>query len=185
MVKNNKGFTLIEIITIVVVLAVLGVFTFSFINHATTTYVMGSRQRMLYQEASYIMERITRELRDAQTVSIGTETLTITKAHVSGSMDTYTSITFFKDTNGNMLRRSGGVDRIMGKNVEQFTPSPLGTCASSDCVVAMVLKLTDSSIPIDDASARSVTLTTSVTPKNFNYGYTGRCFNGDYEDVIQ
>lgn len=64
--SRNNGFTLIEIITVVVVLAILGTFTFSFINHATTTYAIGSKQRMLYQEASYTMERVTRELRTAQ-----------------------------------------------------------------------------------------------------------------------
>ena len=184
-VKDSKGFTLIEIVTVVVVLGIIGAFTFSFINHAVTTYVTGNKQRMLYQEASYIMERITRELRDAQSVTIDTATLTITKAHVTGSMDTSTNIVFIRDANNNMLRSSGGVDRIMGKNVVQFTPSPSGTCASSDCSITIVLKLSDPNIPINDETARSVTLTTSVTPKNFNYGYTGRCFNGDYEDVIQ
>jgi prepilin-type N-terminal cleavage/methylation domain-containing protein len=64
--ESNMGFTLIEIITVIVVLGILSGFTFSFIDNAVKTYSIGSKQRMLYQEAAVAMEKITRELRSAQ-----------------------------------------------------------------------------------------------------------------------
>jgi hypothetical protein len=132
------------------------------------------------------MERITRELRDARLVSLPSAgRLSLTKSNTSGStiMDNSSGVDFFKS--GTNLIRSSDTDRIMGANVDQFVPSILGDCSTSACVVSIVLTLTDSSIPINDPSARSVTLTSNVTPKNLILGYSGRSFNDDYYDVVQ
>jgi len=202
--ESNKGFTLIEIVTVIVVLGILSVFTFSFIDFAVKTYMIGSKQRMLYQEASYIMERITRELRDAQSVSrdsIG-QTLTITKSpHTANPiiMDSSPIVIFYRDAGSRrIMRRStslSGVifsDFTIGSNVDTLSvPTGSGTWCSPttpNCTVNMSLTLSDSNIPIDDASARSVTVATTVSPKNIlpsTNPYTSRCFNGDYEDVVQ
>ena len=192
-VRDLKGFTLIEIITVVIVLAILGSFTFSFIDHAMKIYLTGSRQRVLYQEASYIMERLTREMRDARTVSIDSTTggLLITKAaHPSNSIvtDSSTSVLFYRNSSREMIRSSTSVANMsIGKNVEVFSPSP-SSCSSrvSKCTLTISLPLTDSGIPINDAGARSVVLATTISPKNIQTGtYDSRCFNGDYEDVIR
>jgi prepilin-type N-terminal cleavage/methylation domain-containing protein len=66
MIRNElKGFTLIELIMVIVVLSILSVFFFSFISNAVKSYTLVREQRALYSEGVYIMERITRELSDA------------------------------------------------------------------------------------------------------------------------
>lgn len=63
----NKGFTLIELALTVIVLGILSAFTFSVIWQYSNLYAM-TRGGFVYSEAAAALERITRELKDAQAV---------------------------------------------------------------------------------------------------------------------
>jgi hypothetical protein len=183
---DNKGFTLIEIVLIVVVMGILGGFTFAFIEHATLIYTMGTRQTMLYQEASYMMERVAREVRDAKSVLVSENAISIKKTHGT-AFDPTLDVTF-KLENGN-LKRSGEIDQIIGTKVDSFTPS-IGTCTLLNCLITIDLVMYDSKIPKYDPNdinhlSRKVSLTTSIVPKNSNSSDTDRWFKGDYEEVIR
>jgi hypothetical protein len=190
--RGIKAFTLIETVAVIVVLSVLGLFTFFFVEYAIKTYLIGSKERMIYQEASYIMERITRELRDAEVAQPqagGRELRIRQKSHLT-PMDNNISDISFTWVGLDLVRTSNNVGRVMGTNVSGFTVtllSGLSQCDDStpNCYLAITLTLYDSSIPLAEVSAKTVTLRTTVSPKNLRTGYTGRCFNGDYEDFIQ
>jgi prepilin-type N-terminal cleavage/methylation domain-containing protein len=202
MIENNKkGFTMIELVTVIVVLSILGLFTFSFIEHASKTYLLGKGQSALYLEGVYIMERITRELSDATQVDTSSvpltpswsSTLTFTMAaHPSPPSGflarTATTVTYWQ--NGRTLfRRVGMIDVPIGRNINMpvdandygFKVSRY-TSGTGDDTIKVELKLTSST----DASIPPFLLTTMITPNNYgSTPYTGRSFNGDYYEGIK
>jgi len=63
----DKGFTLIELVLTVIVLSILSAFTFSVIWQYSNFYA-ATRGGFIYSEAAAALERITRELKDAEAV---------------------------------------------------------------------------------------------------------------------
>ncbi|OPY77548.1 MAG: hypothetical protein A4E65_02703 [Syntrophorhabdus sp. PtaU1.Bin153] len=181
-IANKKGFTLIEIVVVIVVLSILAGFTFAFVEYAIRTYLIGNKQTTLHQEASYIMERITRELRDMGepvTWTNGTtyDILQFSKRHGT-PLDSYTDVTFFREAStGILYRRTGGVSRPIGQNITQFVVTKTSSSAC-DRSVTVQITLTDGD--------QAIVLGSTVAPKNLgSTNYIDRCFNGDYEDLIQ
>ena len=63
----NKGFTLIELVLTIVVVSILSAFTFSVLWQYSTLYA-DTKGGYIYSEASAVLERMSRELRDAVSV---------------------------------------------------------------------------------------------------------------------
>ncbi len=177
--KNNRGFTLIEIITVIVVLGVLSVFTFSFIENAIKTYTIGKKQRMLYQEASYIMERISREVRDAQVLTRSTSNNSVYfrtgGLSTTNPLDTNLAVIFLRDSSNNLYRFSSKTfsgfwnpvlspNNIIGKNVNRFETSFVSVSPHLNDRVSITLELTD-----PQNTTIKVTLQETISPKNLEH----------------
>jgi prepilin-type N-terminal cleavage/methylation domain-containing protein len=65
----SKGFTLIELVLTVIVLSILSAFTFSVIWQYSQLYG-DTRKGYVYGEAAAVLERISRELKDAKNVDL-------------------------------------------------------------------------------------------------------------------
>jgi len=186
MIENNKkGFTMIELVTVIVVLSILSLFTFSFIEHASKTYLLGKGQSALYLEGVYIMERITRELSDAKTVDTAvSSTLTFTTAAhpspPSGFLARTATTVTFQQVGGDLFRISNGNTIIIGRNIKTFNVTK---SAVIDGIVTVYIELELNSP--DGTSIPDFVLRTKITQNNYTGGYTGRSFNGDYYEGIK
>jgi prepilin-type N-terminal cleavage/methylation domain-containing protein len=167
--KVNKGFTLIEMIITIVVLGILGVFTFAFFGNYMSTYTQMRDRRNLHQEAVYILERIARELRDATTVtSTSPLSFQIPSSALATGGDTSTTISY--SLSGTQLNRTGNTSGsiLMGDNINAFTVTAI-TSPVTNCYRITVQRGTES-------------YTTAVCPKNIPSGSSG--FGGNYADVF-
>jgi prepilin-type N-terminal cleavage/methylation domain-containing protein len=188
---ENKGFTLIELVTVIVVLSILGVFTFSFIDNAVKTYGLIKEQSPLYADGAYIMERITRELSDATQVDVaGSGTLTFWTAHLPPSSTPPTKVTF-QQNGRDLIRGDYRGDYIIGRNINipadatdhgfrATKNTPIGT---GQVTITVELKLTSSR----DSSIPPFVMKTTVIPNNYasNFGKDGRSFDGNYYETIK
>jgi len=167
--KRNTGFTLIEVVTVVVVLSIVSVFTFSFLINSVKTYQMAKYSQALHGEAAYILERITRELRDSQNASWGASTLALTLSHATLQDSSSTSITYA--LSGSQLNRiSSSGSRVMGRNITSFS----GICASNCCTVALTTNAIPSQGILSQSYGTKVCLSNQAT-----------LYQGYYYDVIQ
>lgn len=188
-IKNNKGFTLIEIIIVIIVLGVLSVFGFSFISTAVHTYSKMEKQKSLFDQAVMAMERISRELRDANSISSPANpgdsgsTLTFTKSHGTPQETSTYDITFqLSDTT---LQRIGSttpaaVDLADNVKVSSGFLVERGTSPDEDEITITLI--------LEEAGGENITLRTCIYPKNLAFAgddYSGRNFGGDWEENYQ
>jgi MSHA biogenesis protein MshO len=59
----KRGFTLIELVTVIVILAIVSVGVFSFVSIGTRIYVDVTERDQILSEARFVIERLNRELR--------------------------------------------------------------------------------------------------------------------------
>jgi len=170
----NRGFTLIEMIITIVVLGILGVFTFTFFGDYMNTYTQMRNRRSNHQEAMYIIERITRELRNAKTVSYTENSITFTMPRGTPADDLSTSITYDLDPyNTTKLRRYGNNSNyiLIGDNIDpDLTKGFVVASPVTNCYRITVKRGTES-------------YQTTVCPKNIPSGSLG--FGGNYADNLQ
>jgi len=139
-IGGQKGFTLVEMVMVIVILGVIGAFTFQFVAHGVLAFKKSSSRKDLYDQGRLALERMVRELRDTKEVTgSASSSITFKKAHPAQAADNTEEIKY--ELVGNELKRIGDpagtpVTAVLASNVSSFVVTGVdsggggtGTCS--------------------------------------------------------
>jgi prepilin-type N-terminal cleavage/methylation domain-containing protein len=155
--KSQKGFTLIEIIIVIVILCIAAGITVKFLVDGMRIYTMTVNQKTLFDEGKLALERMCRDIRDASNVTpfAGTaSSVTFVRTNATAQDGADEVITFQWNGGTNPLEKvKAGISYPMASNVSAFDV----TNTNNEIQIQLTLSL---------ASGENVTLQTRVYPKN-------------------
>lgn len=69
-IRKTSGYTLVELIVVIILLGIVGLFTFNYVGFGTRIYVDTTGREQLVSQSRFAVERLSRELRNAVPRSI-------------------------------------------------------------------------------------------------------------------
>ena len=161
----ERGFTLIEIIIVIVILSIVSGITVKFVIDGLRIYTMTVNQKTLLDEGKLALERMCRDIRDARTIQTPVaggsgSTIYFRRSHAT-DYDTANEWLYFRRT-GNTLEKdkaNPNVTTALASNVAEFTVARGEAATNNANEITLVLTLSLS-------SGENVTLQTKVYPKN-------------------
>ena len=92
-VGDEKGFTLVEMVMVLVILGIISLMGFSFIESSVKTYIINNTEVKLVDETWVALNKIVREVYPADAATITAPALPLGATTVTGSTLTFTTIT--------------------------------------------------------------------------------------------
>jgi prepilin-type N-terminal cleavage/methylation domain-containing protein len=177
----QRGFTLIEMIVVIVILSIISAITINFLINSLKIYTMTVNQKTLLDEGELALERMCRDIRDARSI-------TSPASGSSGSLITFIrnnatvqdvaaeNITFrLTGTNLEKVKASPVATSSLASNVSTFTVTR-GAAGNDEITIVLTLSLT---------SGENVTLQTKVYPKNLPKDATYKNFCQNWMEAYQ
>jgi len=175
-VKNQKGFSLIEMMVVVVILGLIVLGLVTFFTGGTKSWVAGQSQLKAQREARQAIDRMVREIREGKNITNGYDiSVTVRVPHfdVNGNIDSYNDVNYDL-YNATTIRRDTGplidnVLKITGEDVFeyydssgiQYNPPDISTLSK---ISKMHINL---KVDVDDDGKPDITLNTDVNLRNF------------------
>ncbi len=169
--KTQKGFTLVEVVVVILILSIVSVITLCFLVDSLRIYTMTANQKVLLDEGKLALERMCRDLRDARTITFPASggsgsSITFNRTHATAQDVANESITFHQVSSTlEKMKTSPLVTRPMVSNVSTFRV----TRGTSNDEIGLELRLSL-------GSGEKVTLQTKVYPKNLGSDTTYKNF---------
>jgi len=185
---NNKGYTLIEIVIVIVILGVIGAFTFQMVAAGVQAFKKSSARKDLLDQGRLALERMVRELRDGKEITdCSSNSITFKKAHPAQAADNIEEIKFELD--GTDLKRVGDPSgaaqtAVLASNVTSFQVGEAGgggTFAVDNASSGTTASDTASSITVSHAtgSGSNRLMLVGISYNNDDYEtVTGVTYNG-------
>jgi prepilin-type N-terminal cleavage/methylation domain-containing protein len=128
LLRGQNGYTLIEIIMVIVILGVIGGFTFQMVGAGVQAFKKSSARKDLYDQGRLALERVVRELRDGKEITdCSSDSITFKKAHPAQAADNVEEVKFelvgtelkrVGDPNGN---EGGPYEAVLASDVTSFS----------------------------------------------------------------
>jgi prepilin-type N-terminal cleavage/methylation domain-containing protein len=180
----ERGFTLIEIIIVIVILSIISAISIKFLVDSLRIYTMTINQKTLFDEGKLALERMVRDIRDAQAMAEpdAGETVSdvrITRTNATAQDAAGEAIRFV--LSGTTLQRRKSLPSVtltnLASNVSTFavTRGTAATHNANEITILLTLSLT---------SGENLTLRTKVYPKNFADSNIYRTFFRNWEEEL-
>ena len=160
----------------IVILSIVSAITIKFLFDGLRIYTMTVNQKTLFDEGKLALERMCRDIRDAQSVTpfAGTaSSITFVRTNATAQDAAGETITFRWNGGTNPLEKvKAGTGYAMASNVNAFTV----TNATNEIQLQLTLSLT---------SGENVTLQTKVYPKNLPKDATYKNFCQKWMEAYQ
>jgi prepilin-type N-terminal cleavage/methylation domain-containing protein len=165
----SKGFTLIEIVIVIVILSIISAITIKFLVDSLRIYTMTVYQKTLLDEGKLALERMCRDIRDANSITSTSDSITLTRTNATAQDIAGESITF-RLTGSTLERVKASIGYAMASNVSTFAV----TNTSNEITLQLTLAL---------GTGENVTLWTKVYPKNLADSTTYKNYFQNWEET--
>jgi len=173
---TSRGFTLIEIIMVIVILSIVSAITIYFLVNSLKGYTMTVNQKTLFDEGRLALERMCRDIRDAKTITTPApngsgNTLTFIRTNATAQDSADETITFTL-SGSTLVKVKASNTYAMAENIFQFN-------VTRDSGSEMLLRLV-----LQRPSGEQVTMETKVYPKNLPESSTYKNFFGNWREEL-
>jgi len=172
----QRGFTLIEIIVVIIILSIVSAITVKFLVDSLRIYTMTVNQKTLYDETKLALERMCRDIRDARSITgVTASSITFVRDDATAQDIAGETIIFQRNAGASTLEKvktSPASTSTMASNVTAFAV----TNATNEIQLQLTLQLT---------SGENVTLQTRVYPKNLAKNLNYKNFYQNWMEVYQ
>jgi len=161
-----EGFTLIEIIVVIVILSIASGIMIYFLINSLKVYTMTVNQKTLFDEGKLALERMVRDIRDARSITTPAaggsgNTIVFQRTNATAQDGLNETLTF--QLTGSTLQKvktSPAATSPLASNVSSFTVTRGAVATNNENEITL-------SFTLSLASGENVTLQTKVYPKNF------------------
>ena len=154
--KNQKGFTLIELMVVVIILSLMILGLVTFFSGGARSWIAGQSQLKAQREARQRMDMMVKEIREGEEVVVSSNTsvtISIPNFDADGLISGYNDIKFELD--GNTIERE---DSPLIDNVQTFEI----TANPGDSKIHILME-----IDVDDDNNPDITLNSDVNLRNY------------------
>src|SRR4030042_6387457 len=169
-----RGFTLIEIIVVIVILSIVSGITVKFLIDSLKIYTMTVNQKTLFDEGKLALERMCRDIRDAKSMTVPAlggsgNTITFQRTNATGAgQDLANEIITYRLSSGAIQREKASYSLpypILASNVSAFTVTRGGAATNNENEITL-------SLTLSLGTGENITLQTKVYPKNLDKDLT-------------